>query len=130
MQGVTLKFVARLALCTLVSAGLPVQAQEALYERPVEMDAGVPAQPPGGMEMAGDALVGRPLLLATTALGAATFVVALPFSILGRNVQDSAGRLVGGPFRATFARCLGCTRAAQSEFPYQARSYGETYDAF
>jgi hypothetical protein len=63
------------------------------------------------MEMTGDLLVGRPLLLTATVLGTAIWLVALPFSALGGNVKDSAEALIGWPARNTFERCLGCPTA-------------------
>lgn len=63
---------------------------------------------PSALRMTGDALVGRPGLLALTALGTATFLVSLPFSLLGGNVEKSANALVLEPAKQTFARCLGC----------------------
>lgn len=63
---------------------------------------------PSALRMTGDALVGRPGLLALTALGTVTFLVSLPFSLLGGNVSKSADALVMEPAKQTFARCLGC----------------------
>lgn len=63
---------------------------------------------PSALRMTGDALVGRPGLFVITALGAATFLVSLPFSLLGGNVEKSANTLVMEPAKQTFARCLGC----------------------
>ena len=59
-------------------------------------------------EMALDLIVARPLGIAITAVGAAVFVVSLPFSALGGNVAQAGEALVVGPGRATFVRCLGC----------------------
>ncbi len=64
---------------------------------------------PSGLDMAADLLVGRPVLLATTVVGTAIWLVALPFSALGGNVEESAEALVVGPAKATFVRCLGCS---------------------
>lgn len=64
---------------------------------------------PSGIDMAADLLIGRPVLLATTIVGSAIWLVALPFSALGGNVEESAEALVIGPARATFVRCLGCS---------------------
>ena len=64
---------------------------------------------PSGIDMAADLLIGRPVLLATTIVGSVFWLVALPFSALGGNVQESADTLVIGPARATFVRCLGCS---------------------
>ena len=63
---------------------------------------------PGAFTMFGDLVVARPLGVAITAVGAVAFVVSLPFSALGGNVQESADALVMGPVRETFLRCLGC----------------------
>lgn len=61
--------------------------------------------------MAGDLLIGRPLLFTATVLGSAIWLVGLPFSALGGNVKDSAEALIGWPARNTFERCLGCPTA-------------------
>ncbi|MCG2633903.1 MAG: hypothetical protein J4A00_03100 [Gammaproteobacteria bacterium] len=61
-----------------------------------------------GGEMVADALVARPIGLVVTGLGLAAFVVSLPFSFLGGNVEESADRLISEPVKATFQRCLGC----------------------
>ena len=71
---------------------------------------------PSGIDMAADLLIGRPVLLATTIVGSAVWLVALPFSALGGNVEESTEALVIGPAKATFIRCLGCsTNAYQGE---------------
>ena len=41
--------------------------------------------------------------------GTAVFVITLPFSALGGNVEESAKALVVGPAKTTFTRCMGCT---------------------
>ena len=56
-----------------------------------------------------DALVARPLGIVGTGLGAAVWTVSLPFSLLGGNAGEAADKLIGGPARETFVRCLGCT---------------------
>lgn len=58
-------------------------------------------------EVAADALVVRPLGLAATAVGAAVFVVALPFAAIARDVKGTGDILVGTPARFTFVRKLG-----------------------
>ncbi len=63
---------------------------------------------PSAMAMGGDLLIARPLLLVTTLAGAAVFLVSLPFTAAGGNVESAAQTLVGGPAEATFVRCLGC----------------------
>lgn len=54
-----------------------------------------------------DVLITRPLGLAAAALGAAVFVVALPFSIPTRSVGLAADKLVSDPLRFTFKRPVG-----------------------
>lgn len=56
-----------------------------------------------------DAGLVRPVGLAATIIGVGLFVVTLPFSALGGNVNESAEKLVIDPAKMTFMRCLGCT---------------------
>ncbi len=86
-----------LALATALALSVgPVLAAEA------------PKENPGIFAMTGDLMLARPLMLATTVLGTAIFVVSSPFSLLGGNIKDAANTLVYDPFKATFVRCLGC----------------------
>ena len=55
----------------------------------------------------GDVLVCRPLGIAATVIGSAVFIVSLPFSALGHNVDETASILVKEPFRFTFQRPVG-----------------------
>ena len=66
---------------------------------------------PSALAMVGDALIARPLGLVFTVVGAATYLVTLPFSALGGNAKEAGKVLVVGPAEATFVRCLGCTRS-------------------
>lgn len=74
------------------------------------------AESPRAYAMVGDLLIARPLLVAATAIGAAAFVVTLPFTALGGNIEEAADALVAEPGREAFARCLGCTSSAQSPY--------------
>jgi hypothetical protein len=65
---------------------------------------------PSALAMTTDALIVRPVLLATTIVGSAVYLVSLPFSLLGGNTAEAGEVLVAGPAKATFTRCLGCTR--------------------
>jgi hypothetical protein len=58
-------------------------------------------------KMAGDALVVRPLGLCATVIGGAIFIVSLPFSALGGNVEPAFNYLLADPFKFTFSRPLG-----------------------
>ena len=83
-------------------------------------DAGTPAQvstasspvnhgsnTPDAGEVAADALLVRPVSFAATAVGAAIFVVALPFAALSKDVKGTGRALVGAPAAFTFKRKLG-----------------------
>lgn len=68
---------------------------------------------PSALAMTGDAIFVRPVLLATTIIGSAVYLVSLPFSLLGGNAGEAGEVLVVGPAEATFVRCLGCTRSGR-----------------
>ena len=68
---------------------------------------GMNSRQPSAESMVGDAVVGRPLGLATTVAGIALFVVSLPFSALGGNAEEAADKMVVGPAKFTFTRPLG-----------------------
>jgi hypothetical protein len=57
--------------------------------------------------MAVDLLFIRPVGIAATVVGGVLFVVSLPFSALGGNVDQAAQRLVVDPACFTFDRPLG-----------------------
>jgi len=65
--------------------------------------------------MAADALFVRPIMLATTVVGTGLYVVSLPFSLIGGNADEVGKNFVVKPFKATFVRCLGCTRKHMDE---------------
>lgn len=54
-----------------------------------------------------DAAVARPLGLGATVVGAALWIVTLPFSALGGNIDEAATQLIVKPARFTFTRPLG-----------------------
>jgi len=64
---------------------------------------------PSALAMTGDALFVRPVMLVTTVVGSAIFLVSSPFALMGGNINESWEQLVGRPFSTTFVRCLGCT---------------------
>ena len=66
---------------------------------------------PTALAMTGDLLIARPFLLVATVVGTAVYVVSLPFSLAGGNAGSAADTLVLGPAKATFMRCLGCTKS-------------------
>lgn len=69
---------------------------------------------PSGIRMIADAVIARPILLATTLGGAAAYIVSLPFSLAGGNAEEAAEVLVKDPARTTFIRCLGCVISGQN----------------
>lgn len=73
---------------------------------------------PSGVEMAADAFLVRPVMLGGTVLGAGIYVVSLPFSLLGGNAGEAGDKLVARPFKATFLRCLGCTKKHSPDEDY------------
>ena len=60
----------------------------------------------GGTMMADTFLI-RPFMLVGTVVGLATFIVTLPFSALGGNVDEAGNILVVEPAKYTFVRPLG-----------------------
>ena len=62
---------------------------------------------PSGGEMLADTVLVRPLMLVGTAVGIVTFVITLPFSALGGNIDEAAETLVYEPAKYTFVRPLG-----------------------
>lgn len=72
---------------------------------------------PSALAMTGDLVVARPLLLTMTVVGTAAYIVSLPFSLAGGNAKQAGETLVVGPAKATFVRCLGCTRSGYRKEP-------------
>jgi hypothetical protein len=72
---------------------------------------------PSAGAMVADAVVARPLGVVLTTVGAVTFVVSLPFSAIGGNVEAAAENLVLKPARETFVRCLGCKTSGRHQVP-------------
>ncbi|UCD89166.1 MAG: hypothetical protein JSW04_12130 [Desulfobacterales bacterium] len=57
--------------------------------------------------MAADILFARPIGLLSVVVGSALFIVSLPFSALGGNVNDASQKLIMDPVNFTFNRPLG-----------------------
>ena len=62
---------------------------------------------PTTAEMYADGLIARPLGLVASVLGAAVFVVTLPFTLPSKSVSSAAKELVAVPAQYTFKRPLG-----------------------
>ncbi|GAA0582295.1 hypothetical protein GCM10008997_33860 [Halomonas salifodinae] len=96
-----------MALVLALGSGA-VGAQDRYMEQRLE------ARPSGGA-MVADALIGRPLLVVATLGGTAVFLVSLPFTALGGNVDAAAETLIRTPAEATFRRCLGCSVSKRAD---------------
>ena len=66
-----------------------------------------PKGEPSPAAVGADALIGRPVGLATTIVGTGAFVLTLPFTIPSRSVDTAAWGLVGRPGGWTFVRPMG-----------------------
>ena len=104
-------------LLTTGLASLPLSASAS--QDNVSGDPTYTLEAPRAYAMVGDLLIARPLLIAGTVIGAAVFVVTLPFSALGGNVEEAGHALVVEPGREAFVRCLGCTSSWAQNQSYQ-----------
>ncbi len=98
---------ALLSACVALSSAPSGRAQE-----PAPTSSAASSRPPASNapdagEVAADALIVRPVSFAATAVGAAIFVVALPFAAIARDVKGTGRALVGAPAAFTFKRKLG-----------------------
>ena len=60
-----------------------------------------------GEAMIYDLVIVRPISAAATVVSTAAYILSLPFSALGGNVDEAAEKLVKEPFEWTFQRPLG-----------------------
>jgi len=104
-------------LLTTGLASLPLSASAS--QDNVSGDPIYTLEAPPAFAMVGDLLIARPLLIAATVIGAGVFVVTLPFSALGGNVEEAGHALVVEPGREAFVRCLGCTSSWAQNQSYQ-----------
>ena len=95
----------RLAVAIL---GLALMAPWFANAQPVD-------ESPSALAMVGDLVIARPLLVVATAAGAAVFLVSLPFTAAGGNMDQAADTLMAGPAEAAFVRCLGCRRSGRRQ---------------
>ena len=72
---------------------------------------------PTGGEMTADLVIARPFGAAVTAIGAAVFLVSLPFTLIAGDTGQAADALVKRPAQETFVRCLGCRTAGRYQAP-------------
>ena len=65
------------------------------------------ANTPTADNMTMDAVLGRPAAAAASVVGFTTYLLTLPFSLIGGNSQQAQQRLVTEPVYDLFGRCLG-----------------------
>lgn len=99
----------------LITGLLALQAQAEVAQQNTSGDPMYTVEAPKAYSMIGDLLIARPLLIGATVIGAAAFVVSLPFTALGGNVGEAGQALVVEPGREAFVRCLGCTSSGYQQ---------------
>jgi hypothetical protein len=65
------------------------------------------AREPGGGAMIYDLVVLRPVGIVATAAGSVAWLISLPFSALGDNVDQATDKLIKTPGKFTFVRPIG-----------------------
>lgn len=110
MRVVQHKLLVHFLAVVLGLSGGAISVSAAAYDPTMPRDGDARKGVSPTVAVVGDAVVVRPLMLVTTALGTAAFVVTLPFSLLGGNVSEAGEKLVTGPARYTFLRPLGDMR--------------------
>ncbi len=101
------------AVLALTTGLLTLPAHAEVVQQNSSGDPAYTTEAPKAFSMVSDLLIARPLLIGATVIGAAVFVVSLPFTALGGNIEEAAEALVAEPGREAFARCLGCTSSGQ-----------------
>lgn len=99
----------------LTTGLLALQARAEVAQQNASGDPMYTVEAPKAYSMIGDLLIARPLLIGATVIGAAAFVVSLPFTALGGNVGEAGQALVVEPGREAFVRCLGCTSSGYQQ---------------
>ena len=97
------------AVLALTTGLLTLPAHAEVVQQNTSGDPMYTAESPDAFAMIGDLLIARPLLIGATVIGAAAFVVALPFAATGGGIGAAGRALVVEPGKAAFVRCLGCT---------------------
>jgi len=105
MQQSNRKLLTYILAFTLALSNVMFSSNVAAYENWSNFDM-VNEEPTGGTMLA-DAFMVRPFMLVGTILGTATFIVTLPFSLLGGNAGEAGQKLVVDPAAYTFIRPLG-----------------------
>lgn len=109
------RLLAGILACSMVALSGPAArgADPAPAPVPAAPSTPPPSTPPSSSnpvdpaEVAADVLVVRPVGFAATVVGAAIFVVALPFAAIAGDIDGASRSLVGAPAKFTFKRKLG-----------------------
>lgn len=97
---------------------------------PLPAIAGTTSQDrPGEIAMIADSLIARPVLFASTVVGAGLWLITSPFSLLGGNIGEAGEVLVLNPGKSTFIRCLGCTPAQHESLKAEKATKDSSEDA-
>lgn len=91
----TRRVLAAISCVVSIACSVPAMAQETY---PGDTDSGA---------MAADLIFVRPFSLVSTVVGAAIFVVALPFTLISQSTEEAGTALVTRPLEYTFDRRLG-----------------------
>jgi len=104
------------AVLALTTGLLALPAHAESVPQNVSGDPTYTVEAPPAYSMIGDLVIARPLLIGATVIGAAAFVISLPFTALGGNIKEAGQALVADPAREAFVRCLGCTSSKQNQY--------------
>ena len=105
MQQSNRKLLTYILAFTLAISNIMFSSNVAAYENWSSFD--MANEEPTGGTMLADAFMVRPFMLVGTIVGTVTFIVTLPFSLLGGNVGEAGRTLVVEPAAYTFVRPLG-----------------------
>lgn len=103
MQQSKRKLLSYLLAFTLALSNVIFSSNVAAFENGGNL---VNEEPTAGTMLA-DAFMVRPFMLVGTIVGTVTYIVTLPFSLLGGNAGDAGRSLVVDPAMYTFVRPLG-----------------------
>jgi hypothetical protein len=99
MQQSNRKLLSYILAFTLALSSVMFSSNVAAYEF-------VKEEPTAGTMLA-DAFMVRPFMLVGTIIGTVTYIVTLPFSLLGGNAGEAGKAMVVEPAKYTFVRPLG-----------------------
>ena len=99
-----LRFVTKSGVAVMLILSMLITAPLVYAEKAYTKDV---AEEVSGEEMILDLIVLRPVGFAATIIGTAAFVVSLPFTLLLKQTNEAAQKMVVKPGKYTFTRRLG-----------------------